>query len=166
MDPSQQSIPVNGGIKRLLWARQSGFGTSALHRIKHLLKNVSHPKHGDFRGLWEIEVSSSRGEIPSPKESKAQDTSSCWKSRGPLVPESLSIRQHKVRPNEQFWTNLLTVSQIYSQNNYIIQVTGGIKNRCRANGMAVQNRKRALTSDIIGQVFMKEIEKFDQGLKG
>lgn len=108
MGPSQQSIPVSGGINRLLGARQSGFGASAIYRIKHLLQNISHPKPGDFRGLWEIAVSPARGGSPGPKESKARGSSPCWKSRGPLVPESLTIKQHKVSPHEQFQTHLFT----------------------------------------------------------
>ena len=65
--PPWQSLPVIGVTGRLFSARKSGFGVSAIYRIKHLLQNISHTEPGGFRGRQEIEVSPAKGNIISPE---------------------------------------------------------------------------------------------------
>lgn len=72
MGPSQQTIPVKGEINRLLGARQSRFGASAMYRRKHLLHNIGHPEPEVFRGLWEIAVSPVREGSPVPKKAELE----------------------------------------------------------------------------------------------
>lgn len=132
---------VNGGTGRLFTARKSGFGVSALYRIKPLLQNISHPEPGDFRGLQEIEVSPARGNITSPEGTKfGQDPP----AEIPGSPGTGVYQSDSKNPPEHFKSNLLIAPQICGQNNHIIQVVGGIKTKRRANVMAVQNTGREL----------------------
>lgn len=82
-------------------------------------------------------VSPVRGGTPSPEGSNVQGSSSFWKSRDLLVQGILSIRQHKVSPHEPFQKNLFIAPQSFSQSNSVTQVTGGPKNKFRANVMVV-----------------------------
>lgn len=99
--PSRQSIPVSGGKNRLLGARQSGFGTSAIYRITQLLQNISHLSL-ETVAAWRERQSPLQGEESRVLGQADGGQLFLLENRGPLVPESLSIRNTESTPMSTF----------------------------------------------------------------